>query len=71
VGPQSSHAIMEHQGVSAKVNILCPVAYDKVIAPFFFMESTVSNTWFLNMLELLQVTFQQDGALPDWDLIIW
>lgn len=64
---------------SPKVNVWCALTTERVIGPFFFAESTVTATTYLDMLEHYAVPqikhlqrehlfFQQDGAPPHWGL---
>jgi hypothetical protein len=49
-GTEQSHAQIDHQHDSPKVNIFCAVSREKVNDQFFFTEATVTGDSFLDML---------------------
>ena len=73
-GTEQSHAQIEHQRYSPKVNVFCAVSHKKMHSPFFFTEATVTGDSFLDMLEnwllpQLNINYddyilQLDGAPP-------
>ncbi|KFM73977.1 hypothetical protein X975_13500, partial [Stegodyphus mimosarum] len=76
-GFENPHEYREAQRDSPKVNVWCGLMRNRVIAPFFFTEKTVSSVVYLDMLENFVFTqlgelqphifLQQDGAPPHWD----
>ena len=44
-GTEQSHAQIEHQHDSPKVNVFCAVSHEKVHGPFFFTEATVTGCY--------------------------
>jgi hypothetical protein len=74
-GSANPRAIVQHQRESPRLNVWCAVSADTVIGPFFFAETTVNSSNYLDMLENFLVPqlqgnsaifFQQDGAPPHW-----
>jgi hypothetical protein len=51
-GSEHPHAYVEHQCDSPKVNVFCTISSQKVYAPFFFAEETVTGMTYLDMLQL-------------------
>ncbi|KAJ4449634.1 hypothetical protein ANN_01038 [Periplaneta americana] len=72
-GEENPRVVMEYERDSPKVNVRCALTCDPVIGPFFFVESTVTGTTYLDMLENYAVPqiqdeffFRQDGAPPHY-----
>ena len=74
-GSQNPHALIEMERDSPKVNMFCALSRRCVFGPFFFVEDSVTEKVYLDMLEnwlMPQVTdeevqgyiYQQDGAPP-------
>jgi len=51
-GSENSHAYVEQQRDSPKVNVCCAISNQKMYGPFFFAEETVTGTTYLDMLQL-------------------
>ena len=79
-GEENSHAIIEHERDSPKVNVFCTISKNHVYDPFFF-EGNVTDDVYLQMLqnwlmdELIaneheDFIYQQDGAPPQWKLTL-
>lgn len=75
-GTENPREIVEHERDSPKLNVYCAVSKQKIYGPFFFQESTVTGTSYLDMVsEWLIPQLQedsndfilvQDGAPPHW-----
>jgi hypothetical protein len=51
-GSENTHAYVEHQLDSPKVNVFCAISSQKVYSPFFFAEETITGMTYLGMLQL-------------------
>lgn len=49
-GSETPHAVVELQRDSPKVNVWCGLMHNKIIGPFFFIETTVNGCVYLDML---------------------
>lgn len=79
-GSENPRVLHEEVRDSPKVNVWCGMMNNIIIGPFFFGESTITSSVYLDMLqqfvepqvEELQpsIIFQQDGAPPHWGLMV-
>jgi hypothetical protein len=49
-GTENAHATIEHIRNSPKLKDFCAMSREKVYGPFFFAESTVTGTSYLDMM---------------------
>jgi hypothetical protein len=78
-GSENPHALMEHVCYSPKVNMWFGIMPNRICGPFFFHESTITSTVYLDMLEnfvfpqiaeVYGLIFQQNGAPPHFGAIV-
>ena len=50
-GSKNSHMVIQHIRNSHKVSVWRDLLHDRLVAPFFFAEDTVTSTIYMNMLE--------------------
>jgi hypothetical protein len=71
---ENPHATIEHECNSPKVNIFCAISWVKVVGSFFFMENTVTDHSYVDMLQnwLFSHLNEDPGyyifQLPHWHL---
>jgi hypothetical protein len=79
-GTENPHAAVEHIRNSPKLYVFCAVSKEKVCGPFFFAESTVTGTSYLDMMQECLMPqpdddsddfiYQQDGAPPHYHHLV-
>jgi hypothetical protein len=63
-GSENQRQILEHQRDSMKCNVFCAVGRRQVYGPFFFMESSITGSVYLNMLtEFLILQLDVDNVI--------
>ena len=77
-GSENPHDTCELERDSPKLNVWCEIMHDIIIGPFFFVEKSITDKIYLNLLaEYMsprleqyqpQVIFKQEGAPPHWGL---
>lgn len=81
-GAENNHDFLEHERDSPKVNVWCLMTRQQIIGPFFFLEKTVTQANYLDMLQQFlspqleeahltdSIWFMQDGAPPHYAHIV-